>query len=737
MAVNTSNSSYRGTSSSGNIDSGNGSGSAGSHSGNHSAKVGSTFLKSAAEPLLTPQQPKQQQHQHHRNSNQPQLWGAPPMTLNDSGLADISTIPERTVAISAVIDINEQTSSTPKHKMYFPLTDHQREYIGRIVKSMTTKVVLFIALLIDAIILIVETAADDDSLDHAAIDGITVTILSLLLFECFLRLAHLDIIGFLKDPWSIFDFLVSIISFISFLAVEEFGRWLVLMRLCRLSRVVWLVYRQHKGMKASARQLVSQNRRRFNKDGFDIDITYVTDRIIAMSVPAVAVEAMYRNPVREVARFFNTKHAAHYRIVNLCPERSYPYADFNGSVVESFMGDHNPAPIQQILDVCHQTETFLGEHKDNVIAFHCKGGKGRTGTMICSYLLYSGQLESPEDAMNFFANRRTSEKGEREGIEAKSQERFVRYIGAICAAKGALYRQLPRAHPLTIKSIRVHGVSLIHSDPLLMWFCMYQGMMNRLYDHKDEVNRESVVIHNKDMDYADFLFGQKAMIITNDIRIAFHIPKVKGGMASTIDKFRGKHTVTSPTSTSSSIATAAAVQPSSTSSASLASATSLTASNDFGVDSIGGNGGQKSKARLLHDIDETNLSSIIPVTIPHDNNNRNIGISESDGKVAVDFGLSSSASSPSSSSSSSSTLVSSASIASMRVGDVDEKQSPSGAPKKRSRSQQMKDKKAFGFWFHTSFIVARHLHLQRTEIDGVKKDKRGRFAKLAIDVYFD
>jgi PTEN phosphatase family protein len=66
------------------------------------------------------------------------------------------------------------------------------------------------------------------------------------------------------------------------------------MRLARLSRVVWLVYRQQKGIKASARQLVSQNRRRFNKDGFDIDITYVTDRIIAMSVPAVAVEAMYR-----------------------------------------------------------------------------------------------------------------------------------------------------------------------------------------------------------------------------------------------------------------------------------------------------------------------------------------------------------------------------------------------------------------------------------------------------------
>jgi hypothetical protein len=47
---------------------------------------------------------------------------------------------------------------------------------------------------------------------------------------------------------------------------------------------------------------------------------------------------MNSNPVAEVARFFNTKHSDHYRIVNLCPERQYPYNDFNGRVVESFMG---------------------------------------------------------------------------------------------------------------------------------------------------------------------------------------------------------------------------------------------------------------------------------------------------------------------------------------------------------------------------------------------------------------
>jgi fumarate reductase subunit C len=53
------------------------------------------------------------------------------------------------------------------------------------------------------------------SLDLDAIYGITVTILLILLLECFLRLAYLDIIGFFKDP------LVVFLSFISFFHYDQ------------------------------------------------------------------------------------------------------------------------------------------------------------------------------------------------------------------------------------------------------------------------------------------------------------------------------------------------------------------------------------------------------------------------------------------------------------------------------------------------------------------------------------
>lgn len=47
----------------------------------------------------------------------------------------------------------------------------------------------------------------------------------------------------------------------------------------------------------AVRTLVSRNKRRFKKDGFNLDLTYITPRIIAMGYPSDGVEAKYRNQV--------------------------------------------------------------------------------------------------------------------------------------------------------------------------------------------------------------------------------------------------------------------------------------------------------------------------------------------------------------------------------------------------------------------------------------------------------
>jgi hypothetical protein len=56
----------------------------------------------------------------------------------------------------------------------------------------------------------------------------------------------------------------------------------------------------------SLRGVVSKKKRRFQKDGFDLDLSYITPQILAMGFPSIGSDASYRNPMPEVQRFFNT-----------------------------------------------------------------------------------------------------------------------------------------------------------------------------------------------------------------------------------------------------------------------------------------------------------------------------------------------------------------------------------------------------------------------------------------------
>lgn len=91
--------------------------------------------------------------------------------------------------------------------------------------------------------------------------------------------------------------------------------------------------REFKGPVDSIRSLVSRKKKRFQSGGFDLDLAYVTSKVIAMGFPSEGVEAGYRNPLNEVYRFLETRHSDHYMIYNLCSERNYDPDKFHGRVV--------------------------------------------------------------------------------------------------------------------------------------------------------------------------------------------------------------------------------------------------------------------------------------------------------------------------------------------------------------------------------------------------------------------
>ncbi|CAF0865999.1 unnamed protein product [Brachionus calyciflorus] len=176
-------------------------------------------------------------------------------------------------------------------------------------------------------------------------------------------------------------------------------------------------------MSSFVRRTVSQNRKRYVDDKYDLDLTYITDRIIAMGYPSdKLLQSLIRNQIEKVSKYLNEKHRESFKIFNLCSESDYDFVHFNNMVELFPIEDHNPPRFVQIDEFCTSVDNWLKNKDKNVAIIHCKAGKGRTGTMISCYFLYSKKFTSPFDAMEDFDTKRCHDL---KGVTIPSQRRFI------------------------------------------------------------------------------------------------------------------------------------------------------------------------------------------------------------------------------------------------------------------------------------------------------------------------
>ncbi|XP_067419157.1 phosphatidylinositol 3,4,5-trisphosphate 3-phosphatase TPTE2-like [Emydura macquarii macquarii] len=344
-----------------------------------------------------------------------------------------------------------------------------KKQISPFVMSFGFRVFGVVLIFVDITLVIVDLAISDKKKSiRETIEGISLAIALFFLVDVLLRVFVEGFSNYFKSKLNILDAVIvvgtllinMVYSFSDFSGADKIPRMVIVLRALRIIILIRIfrLASQKKQLEKVTRRMVSENKRRYTKDGFDLDLTYVTDRIIAMSFPSSGKQSFYRNPIEEVARFLDTKHKDHYKIYNLCSEKGYDPVYFHYRVERVFIDDHNVPSLEDMLKFTANVREWMKQDEKNIIAIHCKGGKGRTGTMICIWLIDSDQFESAKESLDYFGERRTdkSTSSKFQGVETPSQSRYVGYYETL---KNKYNLKLPPEKLFKIKNIKIYSIN--------------------------------------------------------------------------------------------------------------------------------------------------------------------------------------------------------------------------------------------------------------------------------------
>eukprot|EP01120_Amphizonella_sp_Union-15-10_P014746 TRINITY_DN7271_c0_g1_i1.p1 TRINITY_DN7271_c0_g1~~TRINITY_DN7271_c0_g1_i1.p1 ORF type:complete len:521 (-),score=93.38 TRINITY_DN7271_c0_g1_i1:100-1662(-) len=259
------------------------------------------------------------------------------------------------------------------------------------------------------------------------------------------------------------------------------------------------------------RHKVSKQKKRFKKDGFDLDLAYITERLIAMGFPSKKTEGVYRNPINQVYKFYEHYHKDRYKLYNLCDERQYDKSKFHNRVGEYRFKDHHPPPLKLIVECCNDIQNWLALHPQNVAGINCKAGKGRTGLIICCYLLHSKLCKSANEALELYGRKRTKDG---KGVTIASQQRYIGYYEKIL--------QLGSIPPLKLFSLQ----SVILKPPPMILGAIYVIVTHKgLYEYNILFKSNPMEVDKRQAQLEIDCHGTP---IISDIKIEFAFKNKKG-----------------------------------------------------------------------------------------------------------------------------------------------------------------------------------------------------------------
>lgn len=218
------------------------------------------------------------------------------------------------------------------------------------------------------------------------------------------------------------------------------------------------------------RTKVSGNKKRYVDEKYNLDLSYINPRVIAMAFPASGFRKLYRNSIDSVAKFLDEKHSHDYLVINLSGI-TYDYKIFGNRVKEYEWIDHQAPKLVTLFLICKEVLMFLLKDPKNIVAINCRAGKGRTGTVISCFMLFIGIFSSPEKAMNYYSKKRFNSG---EGVTQPSQRRYIMLFNRL------LKQKIYFPTRITIENIYINKIPTKNENEIRPFFNIY-------HDNNDKV----------------------------------------------------------------------------------------------------------------------------------------------------------------------------------------------------------------------------------------------------------
>ncbi|XP_043555371.1 putative tyrosine-protein phosphatase auxilin isoform X2 [Chiloscyllium plagiosum] len=179
----------------------------------------------------------------------------------------------------------------------------------------------------------------------------------------------------------------------------------------------------------------------------ELNISYITSRIIVISYPAEGVELSFKNQIDDVRSFLDSRHLDHYTIFNLS-QKSYRSAKFHNRISECSWPARQAPSLHNLYAVCKNMHHWLQQNPKNVCAIHCVEGCPASAILVCGMFCFCHLFSCPVPAIQLFNIKKAGP------ALWPSHKRYIGYICEMVSEKPTL----PHCKPLIIHTVTVSPV---------------------------------------------------------------------------------------------------------------------------------------------------------------------------------------------------------------------------------------------------------------------------------------